>query len=156
MFDTFEYVNELKAVGVDESQAAVQAKALTRIVDDKLATKQDLKGLELVLKHDIESTANALSSDMKELELTLKRDIEISADALKSDMKELELTFKRDIEVLRSEMKELELTLKRDIEISANALKSEIHSIKLDVVRWVVGTGVALLMSMFVMLRFFP
>jgi hypothetical protein len=34
-------------------------------------------------------------------------------------------------------------------------LKHEIHSIKLDVVRWVVGTGVALLMAMFVMLRFF-
>ena len=86
--------SKLKAVGVDEQQAEVQAEALADIIDDQLATKQDLKETEL-----------ALIKEMKELEFELKR------------------------------------------EMATN---------KLDVVRWVVGSSMALMSAMFVMLRFFP
>jgi len=51
--DTLEYANELKAAGFTDKQAEVQARALARIVDEKLATKQDLKELEANLKADI-------------------------------------------------------------------------------------------------------
>ena len=47
--------SKLKAVGVDEQQAEVQAEALAEIVDERLATKQDLKELELNLKREIAS-----------------------------------------------------------------------------------------------------
>ena len=42
-FDTHAYVKKLKAVGVTEEQAEVQAQAITDLVNDRLATKEDLE-----------------------------------------------------------------------------------------------------------------
>ncbi|MBF0134267.1 MAG: DUF1640 domain-containing protein [Magnetococcales bacterium] len=57
VFDTHAYVKRLKAVGVSEEQAEVQAETLAVLVDERLATKQDLerglKDLELRLTHTL-------------------------------------------------------------------------------------------------------
>lgn len=45
-FDTLAYAKKLIAAGVSSNQAEVQAEALADIVDERLATKQDLKELE--------------------------------------------------------------------------------------------------------------
>lgn len=47
LFDTLQYAKKLKAAGVPEKQAEVHAEAMAELVDNKLATKQDLKELEL-------------------------------------------------------------------------------------------------------------
>lgn len=44
-FDTLAYVKKLKAAGVPE----VQAEALIEIIDEQLATKRDLKEMEMRL-----------------------------------------------------------------------------------------------------------
>ena len=59
-FDTLAYAKKLKAAGFTEDQAEIQAQALVEIIEERLATKQDLKELELHLKQDL-----------KELELRL-------------------------------------------------------------------------------------
>ena len=56
-FDTLDYAKELQSAGFTPQQAEVQAKALARIVDERLATKQDIE----LLKHE-------LQRDIKELE----------------------------------------------------------------------------------------
>ena len=53
VFDTLAYAKKLKAAGFTEEQAEVQAEALAEIVDERLATKQDLRELETTLKRDI-------------------------------------------------------------------------------------------------------
>ncbi|MBF0472939.1 MAG: DUF1640 domain-containing protein [Nitrospirae bacterium] len=56
-FDTYAYVKKLKAVGVSEEQAEVQAQAIAELVDERLVTRGyldvRLKELETSLKHDI-------------------------------------------------------------------------------------------------------
>ena len=47
IFDTLQYANKLKEAGVSEKQAEVNAEAIAEIVNSKLATKRDLKELEL-------------------------------------------------------------------------------------------------------------
>jgi hypothetical protein len=42
-FDTHAYVKKLKAVGVSEEQAEVQAQAIADLVNDRLVTKEDLE-----------------------------------------------------------------------------------------------------------------
>ena len=49
VFDTLAYAKKLKAAGFTEEQAEVQAEALAEIVDERLATKQDLRELEMRL-----------------------------------------------------------------------------------------------------------
>lgn len=45
-FDTLQYAKRLKQAGFTEEQAEVQAEALRELIDDRLATKEDIKGLE--------------------------------------------------------------------------------------------------------------
>ena len=59
-FDTHAFVKELTRVGMPEEQAEVLAQSQATLIDEKLATKQDLKKLEMNLRHE-----------MKELELRL-------------------------------------------------------------------------------------
>lgn len=67
-FDTLAFANKLKAAGFDpkmaEAQAEAQAELLSGLMDDKLATKNDLKELKIELKTDIKQLRN----DMKQLE----------------------------------------------------------------------------------------
>lgn len=44
-FDTLQYAKELREAGFTDLQAEIQAKAIKNLIDDKLATKADLKAL---------------------------------------------------------------------------------------------------------------
>lgn len=59
IFDTLQYAKKLKKACITETQAEIQAEALAEIIEDKLATKQDLKELEyrLIIKMGIMLTA---------------------------------------------------------------------------------------------------
>ncbi len=52
-FDTLAYAKRLKEAGVPERQAEVQAEAMAELVEERLATKQDLKEIEVSLKYEI-------------------------------------------------------------------------------------------------------
>lgn len=52
-FNTLAYAKKLKAAGFTDEQAEIQAEALSEIIEERLVTKQDLKELELRLKHDL-------------------------------------------------------------------------------------------------------
>lgn len=52
-FDTHAYVKKLKAVGFTEQQAEVHAETFTEIIENRLATRHDLKELETILRRDI-------------------------------------------------------------------------------------------------------
>ena len=52
-FDTLGYFEKLKAVGVPEDQAKVQAGALRELIDDKLATKADLLATKIELQQQM-------------------------------------------------------------------------------------------------------
>ena len=81
-FDTYTYAKELMSAGFTEKQADIQVKTLAKIIDARLATKQDIL---------------ALKRDMKEMETTLKRDMKEMEVSLKRDMKEMELRLKHDL-----------------------------------------------------------
>jgi len=73
-FDTLQYANRLKAVGVPEKQAEVQAEMLAEIIDDKLATKMDIA----LVRKDLELVKSELKRDIKELDLKI--------EAIKNDL----------------------------------------------------------------------
>ena len=95
-FDTLSYAKKLKSVGFTEEQAEVQVEILAQIIDERLATKQDIL---------------ALRRDMKELETSLRREME----EIRRDMKEMETSLRRD-------MKEMELRLKHDLTLRLGAM----------------------------------
>ena len=71
IFDTHAYVKRLVAAGMPEPQAEIIADEQRSLIDNKLATKQDIKALEAATKRDIAE----IRRDMKEMEAGLRRDI---------------------------------------------------------------------------------
>ncbi len=61
IFDTLAYAKKLKSAGFTEEQAEIQAEALASIIDEKLATKRDLKELEVSLKRDMKEIGMRLT-----------------------------------------------------------------------------------------------
>ncbi|CAN5390320.1 hypothetical protein BH10PSE19_BH10PSE19_01520 [soil metagenome] len=68
IFDTLAYAKKLKAVGVPEAQAEVQASTFAQIIEEQIATKQDLKEVEsnlLVALKELELRTETKSAEMK-------------------------------------------------------------------------------------------
>ncbi|MBF8272835.1 MAG: hypothetical protein HW380_1940 [Magnetococcales bacterium] len=63
-FDTYAYVKKLRDAGVDERQAEIQAEALVALVEDRLATKQDI----FALKRDLADVEANLRRDIREMD----------------------------------------------------------------------------------------
>lgn len=60
-FDTLIYSKKLRAAGVSEQVAEVQAEALAEVIDDHLVTKKDLLDTESRLTHQLEKLSYKLA-----------------------------------------------------------------------------------------------
>ena len=96
-FDTHAFVKELTQAGMPEAQAEVLARSQATLIDEKLATKQGLKELEVLLRRDLKDLEVRLRRDLKDLEVRLRRDLKDLEVRLTRDMKELELRLKHDL-----------------------------------------------------------
>lgn len=89
-FDTLAYANKLKAAGlaapVAEAQAEAAADMVAGLLDDTLATKQDIQEVRTGLRQDIAEVRTELKQDIAELRIEVKQDIGL----LRSEMRELE------------------------------------------------------------------
>ncbi|MEO5327303.1 MAG: CCDC90 family protein [Magnetococcus sp. THC-1_WYH] len=90
MFDSLAYAKRLKAAGVPDAQAEIQAEIIVEWMEDRLATKLELEHVRADLKRDIESVRADLKRDIESVRAELKRDIESVRADLKRDIKELE------------------------------------------------------------------
>jgi len=75
-FDTLQYANTLKDSGMDQQVAEAitiaTANAFAEMMETKeLATKSDIKDLEVALKKDIRELELATKSDLKDLKIDL-------------------------------------------------------------------------------------
>ncbi len=75
-FDTHRFVKELTKAGMPEQQAEVLASEQSRLIENELATKQDIEQLRLATKQDIEQLRADTKRDIAELRTELKQDIE--------------------------------------------------------------------------------
>jgi hypothetical protein len=88
-FDTLAYAKKLKAVGVPEEQAEVQAETIAEVMDERMATKRDSDDLEMRLKAESDATKR----DLGELEMRLKADLRLEIEKLRGEVaKEIAIT----------------------------------------------------------------
>lgn len=71
MFNTLKYAKMLEEVGFSREQAETSIKILVEIMEDKLASKQDIKDLQLSTQQDIKELRLSTQQDIKELELRI-------------------------------------------------------------------------------------
>ena len=88
-FDTHKFVKDLTKAGMSDSQAEVLANHYAGLLNDRLATKDDLELLHkdiAVLRKDTSGDIAALRKDME----ALRKDMEALRTEVKSDLKHLE------------------------------------------------------------------
>ncbi|MBF0183972.1 MAG: DUF1640 domain-containing protein [Magnetococcales bacterium] len=122
VFDTYSYVRRLRDAGMNEEWAAIQAEQFVSVIENRLASKEDIAGL-----HDkLEITKVTLQKEMEANRLELKRDIaEIHArlESTKADLHKEIASTKADLHKeiastkadLHKEIESVRLELKRDI-----------------------------------------
>jgi len=104
VFDTLAFAKKLTAANFTTEQAEAMAAAMAGMVEDQLATKRDIKELEVAMKE----MEISLRRDLQEMETSLRRDMQEMETSLRRDLKEMETSLRRD-------MQELEIRLKHDL-----------------------------------------
>ena len=72
-FDTLGYFEKLKAAGMPEEQAKVVANTMREVIDERLATKKDLRELET----RFDAKFRELDASLRELEYRLQYNLTI-------------------------------------------------------------------------------
>jgi hypothetical protein len=68
MFNAIKYSQELEKAGFSREQAEASVKLLVDIMDQNLATKSDVKEVELSLRGEIREAVTLLRSESKDLQ----------------------------------------------------------------------------------------
>ena len=102
-FDTHTFVKHLTRAGMDEQQAEALVEFQVQLINDSLATKQDIEEV----KRDIEALRLATKQDIEEV----KRDIETLRLTTEQSIEALRLETKKDIAALKTDMQKMELRL---------------------------------------------
>ena len=71
-FNTLFYAEKLQKAGFSQEQAKAQLEMITEVIENNLATKRDLKELEIELKQNMKELETNLKRDIKESEMKLK------------------------------------------------------------------------------------
>ena len=151
MFDTHAIARALTAADFTPAQADALTDAVRQAAEHDaagidvgtLATKDDLRAEVAVLNGAIKALEGAMKADHAALERAMKADHAALERAMKTDraalngaIKALEGAMKADRTALEGAMKALERAAKAD-------LRAEVAALELRLVKWIVGTGVA-------------
>ncbi len=112
-FDTLTYAKKLEEAGFTPKQAEVQAFALADIVDERLATKEDIRRLEEVMK------ANRIAAE--------------------KDIKALRIATEHDTALIRKDIEQIHLK----IETLREGTKKDMEAMRLSMIIWLGGIVIA-------------
>ncbi len=98
-FDTHTVIKQLIDAGMPEAQAEIIIVTQARLIDDRLATKQDLE----LVQHAIETRQLATEKEIESLRAEMKKDSESLRADIKKDSESLRAEMKTDIQLRLSQ-----------------------------------------------------
>ena len=90
VFDTFSYAQKLQKVGFTEEQAAVQVDVLRTLVENDLATKQDIADVQRDIAESRKETQQGIETLRKETQQgieTLRKETQLGQAQIVADLK---------------------------------------------------------------------
>lgn len=100
MFNTLKYANMLEEVGFSREQAETSVQILVEIMEDKLATKQDMRDFSATTKQDMRDFSIATQQDLK----SLQKEIHDLSTQTKLDLKALETKLEHSLSQVKADM----------------------------------------------------
>ena len=122
IFDTHAFVKQLTEAGRPEPQAEVLARTHAALIDERLATKEDLQALELRLSNQIKELDARLTSQNKELDARLTNQNKELEARLGSQIKELDARLNSRVNELDARLREMESRLKYDLTVRLGSM----------------------------------
>ena len=126
IFDTHAFVKQLTEAGMPEPQAEVLARTQAALIDERLATKDDLQALELRLSNQIKELEARLTNQNKELDARLSGQIKGLEARLTNQNKELDSRLtnqNRELDArLNHQIREMESRLKYDLTVRLGSM----------------------------------
>jgi hypothetical protein len=93
LFDSLAYAKSMESVGFTRQQAEKMAEEQAKLIDERLATKEDIEvvradieALRLVTKADIEALRFATKADIEALRFATQKDIETATERTKAEI----------------------------------------------------------------------
>ncbi len=77
MFNTLRYAKMLEEVGFSRDQSETSVKILVEIMEDKLASKQDLQDLRIATQKDFQDFKVATQLNMQEHRVATQQDLKV-------------------------------------------------------------------------------
>ena len=94
-FDRLAYIDRLKDAGIEEPVARAHAQALREALEEGVATKGDVEGVEAKLSVKVGDVRSKLENSIAELRTEFKADITELRTELKADIAELKADIQR-------------------------------------------------------------
>lgn len=146
-FNTLEYANQLKSSGISakeaEAHANAMANAMSSLIENHLATKQDIEMIHLATKQDIEMLRTATKQDIEMLRTATKQDIEI----IHKDI----ATIHKDIATIHKDMESFQSSFATKQEMNTKFAQLELKLTKR--MGLITAGGVSILVSLMVFLH---
>jgi len=90
-FDTHGFVKRLEAAGWSVAHAEALADAMGDIVLNSIATRTDLREVDIGLRSEMKELSTSLRADMKELSTGLRAEMKELSTGLRAEMKDMEI-----------------------------------------------------------------
>lgn len=149
-FDRLAYVDRLKEAGFDEKQARAQAAALEMALQDTVAKKADVEEAKGELRQEIGEVRRELSEAKAELRQEISE--------VRHELTQAKAELRREIEDVRREIGEAKAELRRDLRDVEIRLDAKIDTmgatLKVEILRWLIVTQVALASFIFAAIKF--
>jgi DNA anti-recombination protein RmuC len=120
-FDTLAYARRLESAGFSRAQAEALAEEQAKLIDDRLATKNDIAELSANLERGLAAVRADLERGLAELRVDLER-----------GLAELRVDLEKTIVKTRTDLEKAILETRKDLE------KSILES-RNDILKWIVG-----------------
>ena len=139
-FDSLAYARSLESVGFTRAQAEMLAEKQSELIDDRLATKEDIAAV----RGDIESLRLGTQKDIESLRLETQKDMESLRLGTQKDIESLRLETQKDIAAVRGDIESLRLGTQKDMESLRLGTQKDIAEAvaksESAIIRWMFGT----------------
>ena len=104
MSSNFKHTKRLEQVGFSREQAEAQVQIVTEIIEDDLATKQDLQIMQTTMRSEMQQVAIQLRAEMQQLATQLRAEMQQLATQLHAEMQQLATLFESKLFQLQTKM----------------------------------------------------
>jgi hypothetical protein len=157
VFDTYAFIKRLTAAGMPEAQAEVLADEQVRLIDDRLATKDDIAKLQGATSADISKHQAAMSAELSKYQAAMSSELSKYQASMSADLSKYQVASSADLSkhqaTMSADLAKVEIAAKRDLREAELRLEGKIEATKSEILKWMFGQTLLILGAVLALTR---